>query len=316
MLISVLVPVYGVERYIERCAVSLFEQTYADLEYIFIDDCTPDRSVSVLRSVMERYPQRQPQVRVIHNDKNRGVGYVRALAVEQATGDGIMFVDSDDYIPPRAAELLARRMEQTGADIVDGSWQEAGPEGLSAVMKAPCVRSRARLVRLMLCQDFVPNHLWARLIRRALYTDNGINTVEGVDYSEDFSVMPRLMSMASRAVIEDVVYYYNVDNQSSYTHSMTEKHLVSLIRSNRIVYEFFTVSRPDSRYRAAAQVGLLNMMRNVRRCGGSSELIERYCPLHVSGALFRLLERCLRGALPLRLADLLFLVVRRIVATF
>lgn len=74
MKVSVLVPVYGVEKYIERCAVSLFEQTHRDMEYVFVNDCTPDRSISILRSVIERYPDRAPQVRIIDNEVNRGVG--------------------------------------------------------------------------------------------------------------------------------------------------------------------------------------------------------------------------------------------------
>ena len=77
MKVSVLVPVYGVEKYIERCAVSLFEQTHRDMEYVFVNDCTPDRSISILRSVIERYPDRAPQVRIIDNEVNRGVGATR-----------------------------------------------------------------------------------------------------------------------------------------------------------------------------------------------------------------------------------------------
>ena len=84
MKVSVLVPVYGVEKYIERCAVSLFEQTHRDMEYVFVNDCTPDRSISILRSVIERYPDRAPQVRIIDNEVNRGVGATRALLPQQA----------------------------------------------------------------------------------------------------------------------------------------------------------------------------------------------------------------------------------------
>ena len=62
MKVSVLVPVYGVEKYIERCAVSLFEQTYENLEYIFVDDCSPDNSIEILENVLERYPHRKEQV--------------------------------------------------------------------------------------------------------------------------------------------------------------------------------------------------------------------------------------------------------------
>lgn len=314
MMISVLVPVYGVERYIERCAISLFEQTYQDLEFLFVDDCSPDQSINVLRSVMERYPQRQAQVRILKNDRNRGVGYVRARAVNEAHGECIMFVDSDDFIPPHAAELLARRMKETGADIVDGAYQESTTNGLSRPIKAPHVSNHTRLIKLMLCQDFVPAHLWARLIRRSLFIENGINTVEGVDFSEDFSVMPCLMSLAKREVINDVVYFYNMENQASYTHSTTTKHIISMIRSNAIVYDFFTNRRHDSHYLTAAQVGLLNMIRNVRRNNGDPILIEQYCPWHTQDAFFHFLERGLRGSMPFWLANTLFLATRRLVA--
>lgn len=99
MKVSVLVPVYGVEKYIERCAVSLFEQTHCDMEYVFVNDCTPDSSISILRSVIERYPDRAPQVRIIDNEVNRGVGATRAVAIAAATGECIMHADSDDYMP-------------------------------------------------------------------------------------------------------------------------------------------------------------------------------------------------------------------------
>ena len=59
--VSVIIPVYGVEKYIERCARSLFKQTLDDIEYLFIDDCTPDDSVDVLRNVLEEYPNRKSQ---------------------------------------------------------------------------------------------------------------------------------------------------------------------------------------------------------------------------------------------------------------
>lgn len=87
MKISVLVPVYGVEKYIARCAESLFGQTYNDLEFVFVDDCTPDRSIAVLHEVMERWPQRAAQVRILRNDRNSGVGYVRQRLIDESTGD-------------------------------------------------------------------------------------------------------------------------------------------------------------------------------------------------------------------------------------
>ena len=85
MKISVLVPIYGVADYIEECLVSLFEQTYQDLEYIFVDDCSPDNSLQILEGVILRYPERQQQVHVIHHEYNRGLGAARATALAAAT---------------------------------------------------------------------------------------------------------------------------------------------------------------------------------------------------------------------------------------
>ena len=77
MLVSILVPVYGVEQYIERCARSMFEQTYPNLEYVFVNDCTPDLSMEVLHKVMMDYPQRKDAVHAINHDRNRGLAAAR-----------------------------------------------------------------------------------------------------------------------------------------------------------------------------------------------------------------------------------------------
>ena len=86
-LVSILVPVYGVEKYIERCARSLFEQTYENLEYIFVDDCTPDKSIEILKRVIEDYPNRKNQVRIIHHEHNRGLAAARNTALDAATSE-------------------------------------------------------------------------------------------------------------------------------------------------------------------------------------------------------------------------------------
>ena len=70
--VSILVPIFNVSSFIERCAVSLFEQTFEDIEYIFVNDCTPDNSIEVLNNVIQRYPNRQAQIRIINHENNKG----------------------------------------------------------------------------------------------------------------------------------------------------------------------------------------------------------------------------------------------------
>ena len=75
--LSVVIPVYGVEKYIERCARSLFEQTLDDIEYIFVNDCTKDGSIDILNAVINDYPARKEQVRIVHHEKNKGLPFAR-----------------------------------------------------------------------------------------------------------------------------------------------------------------------------------------------------------------------------------------------
>lgn len=118
MKVSLLIPVYGVEKYIEKCAVSLFEQTYEDIEYIFVDDCTPDNSMNVLSGVIERYPKRKDHTRIIHHDCNKGLAQARNTALEAATGDFVLNVDSDDYLELQAIERLCAVADKKKADVV------------------------------------------------------------------------------------------------------------------------------------------------------------------------------------------------------
>lgn len=85
--ISVLIPVYGVEKYIERCAESLFSQTMHDgIEFIFVNDATTDRSMEILYNVIERHPERQGQITIIEHEQNKGIAVARVTGVLAAKG--------------------------------------------------------------------------------------------------------------------------------------------------------------------------------------------------------------------------------------
>lgn len=105
--VSVIIPVYGVERYIEQCARSLFSQTMRDgIEYIFVDDCSPDKSIEILEDILREYPHREPQVKIIRHTENQGIGGTRRTGVKNATGEYIIHCDSDDWVEPDMYEML------------------------------------------------------------------------------------------------------------------------------------------------------------------------------------------------------------------
>lgn len=316
MKISVLVPVYGVEKYIARCAESLFSQTYRDLEFVFVDDCTPDRSIAVLHEVMGRWPQRAAQVRILRNDRNRGVGYVRQRLIDESTGGCITFVDSDDYLPPRAIELLAAEMERSGADIVDGAWQGVTCDGVTAV-KFPCrEHDTKRYLALMLCQNLVPHRLWGRLFKRSVFAGNGVRLVPGIDLAEDYTVMTRLMFYASRSTIDDPVYFYSEENTASYTHVASLRHLQSYLKACRVVLDFFTANDTARRYLTPLQFGMVNALRIVRRSGYGFAVEDELLGYRPQGAFFHLMAALFRGKCPYRVAEVTYLLARKVYVSF
>ena len=170
MKVSILVPVYGVEKYIEKCAVSLFEQSYEDIEYIFVNDCTPDRSIEVLRATIARYPQRQKQVVIIDHDVNRGLGAARHTATEwAATGELVMHVDSDDYLMPHAVVASVRKD--------GGNWSRHGGRRICDGDRRPRKRTHSTISRHKgevsetdaLPKHRVQPHLGAHLSPRAIH---------------------------------------------------------------------------------------------------------------------------------------------------
>ena len=162
LTISIFTPIYGVEKYIQQCARSLFEQSYASIEYIFVDDCTPDKSIGILQSLLKEYPERAQQVRIIHHDRNRGVGAARQTALMAATGDYLLFADSDDMLPEDAVEKLTTIAESTHADLVDGGYREWCDEKAGRLQN-PLHVSDATQRNMPVCQNIITNRLRGRI---------------------------------------------------------------------------------------------------------------------------------------------------------
>ena len=116
--VSVYVPVYGVEKYIEKCVRSLFEQTLDDLEYIFVDDCSPDDSIRILEQVLEEYPNRKPQVKIVRHEVNQGVCTARRTGIQHTTGEYIACCEPDDWVETTMYEELYKKAKETGVDMV------------------------------------------------------------------------------------------------------------------------------------------------------------------------------------------------------
>ena len=311
MKVSILIPVYGVEQYIAECARSLFSQTYRDLEFIFVDDCSPDNSISVLKKVLEDYPDRANQVHIIRHETNKGVGTARQTAFTHATGECIMHADSDDLLPADAVELLVGGMQKGAYDIVSGAYAEYRNQTIGAIKLPPTLPSQY-YVRQLLCQNLVKHNLWGRLYRRAFLQENNISFVPGIDYCEDYTVITRAFFSARYTTIDDLVYYYRTDNITSYTHQISHKNLVSMLKANAVVIDFFRKNDVKRLYHQALDMGLLNMYRDAMKNGMSPKEIAIYCPFLPIKARNRVFLKAMTTWLPMKVSDILYRIYRRI----
>lgn len=218
--VSVLVPVYGVEKYIERCVRSIFEQTYHNLDIVFVDDCTPDHSIDILKRVLEDYPDRKSQTRVIRHDRNRGLAAARNTAVAAARGEFLTHVDSDDWLNVDMIEKLVAEQILKDSDIV--ACESLYEYDHHSVKKSTTIcKSKEEQIRKLLELN-LEHVIWGRLIRRGLYIRNDIHAVEGVNLGEDAQVVPLLYYYARIfSKTEYVGYHYSCLNNDSYMSKLT-----------------------------------------------------------------------------------------------
>lgn len=239
--VSILIPVYNVSDFILRCMESVSLQTYdGELECILVDDCGSDNSIELARKFIESY-QGKVFFQIVHHEHNRGLAAARNTAVDAATGEFVFHLDSDDWLEPTAIEHLVKKQKETDADIVSGNALQHKKDG-DFLLQEPIYNSSIEMVynTIKLTMDHV---IWRRLIRRQLYLDYNIRTVEGVNIGEDHYTLPRLVYYAKKIErLDEVVYHYNCMNENSYMASYEKtfiKHFESNLTSIKILQDFF-----------------------------------------------------------------------------
>ena len=219
-LVSILVPVYNVEVYIERCARSVFEQTYTNVEFVFVDDGSTDSSITILKKVIVEYPCHKGKTILIQHQRNRGLAVTRNTAVDACHGDYILHIDSDDWIESNAVELLVKRQQETNADIVYTSgYYRHGKETKEVNLRCWSTDKESLLTSFL--QDKATICIWSKLIKRNLYIYNDITCDECGSYYEDFQTLSRLIYYSKKiACLDSFIYHYNRLNPSSIVTNM------------------------------------------------------------------------------------------------
>jgi glycosyltransferase involved in cell wall biosynthesis len=237
--VSVMVPIYKVEQYIERCARSLFEQTLGEVEYIFVDDSSPDSSMAVLEHVIEHYPHRKPWVKIVRHPENRGLAAARNTALGEATADYAIFCDSDDWVDHDMYRLMWEKAAEAGSDIVHcATWAELPSGRIPDAQYKVLPEGRDMLRELR----WKPGSLCNKMVRRSLYTDNGISSFPGLDMWEDGAMTMRLYLYAhNMSKVDTPLYHYNCMNPGSMStlSGSTRRSAEQWVENARRVAHFF-----------------------------------------------------------------------------
>jgi glycosyltransferase involved in cell wall biosynthesis len=214
--LSVIVPIYGVEKYIERCCASIFEQTSRDFEVIFVNDCSPDKSEDLLLGIINKYQSSNIPTQLLTHTVNRGISAARETGLAAAVGDYIIFVDSDDYLALNMFELLLAKALETDADLVYCDFFEIkGDEPIYIDQSLKCTDS-IDITAAMLRQKikWTP---WNKIFKHSLALNHDIHWPTGINIGEDLVVMTKVFAYSKNIQhVPSALYFYNRDNVNSY----------------------------------------------------------------------------------------------------
>ena len=236
--VSVIIPVYNVADYIERCARSLFEQTLDEMEFIFVDDASSDNSIEILQEILFYYPQRKFQVHIVHHSSNLGPSTARNNGLRVATGDFVVYCDSDDYVASNMYKLLYEKAMQEKADVVYCDFFMAYSSHNKYYNTLNENEDKTTFLRQYLLQSWTV--LWNMIINRQLLLTHHLHFPQGITYCEDFYLTVPVLFYANKiAKVNDALYYYNRTNSSSIIRNLNHKDALDERKTYLDTIEFF-----------------------------------------------------------------------------
>ena len=223
-LISVVIPMYKVEAYLERCIRSVVDQTYTDLEIILVDDGSPDRC----GEICDEWAKKDARVRVIHKE-NGGLSDARNAGMAIATGEYIGFVDSDDWIEPRMYELLYAAMQETGAQIAECTRENFSdtsfPTPYTGEQPKKQLFTAEQAIAELLGDGALRQTVWNKLYRAEL-VKNKLFPVGKINEDEFWTY--RVFGDAKTIVRMDAALYHYYQREDSIIHTYDARRLACL----------------------------------------------------------------------------------------
>lgn len=264
-LVSVIVPVYKVEAYIEKCIRSLFEQTYENIEFIFVDDASPDNSIEIIKEVLKNYPKREDQTKIITHEINKGLPSARNTGLANAKGDYIYHCDSDDWVDTQIIEKLLQKAISDNADVVFCDIYNVYDNSFVLYQQSKCDSYKDYIENFF--YGYSQGSVWNKLIKSNLYYDNKIKFPDGLPMLEDLRTIVQIYYYAEKiSYVNKPLYFYVKSRSNSISGSQYQK-------SNKISLDRIENVKEIERFLKNKNVEGLELSINLLKLGAKHNLL-------------------------------------------
>ena len=231
MLVSIIIPVYKSEKYIEKCVDSVLSQTYRQLEVIFVDDYSPDHSMRLAKDFIRYSSKSQDiQFKFIKHDCNRGAAAARNSGIKIATGEYIFLLDSDDEITHECVESFVHGSDGGNVDVVFAGNKEVRGNN-SCDLSYPhdfYIKGSLEIIKAFV-NGQIAIIAGNKFVRRSIFVERGVWFKEGVMYEDELWTFLLVNQISSYRYLSKVTYIYNIHPGSVMTGSITKKRIDSLM---------------------------------------------------------------------------------------
>lgn len=251
--VSIIIPVYAVELYIQSCIESIIQQNYKNIEVLIINDKTPDASITIAQNIIKKY-KGNIDFRIINHEHNRKVSAARNTGIKESHGDYIFFLDSDDMLLPNAIRALVEEAITTNADVVNANrkaieWDTK----IEHTMIESDYTDYRPADDSILWMDKIQFHgtVWNKLIKKDFIIREKLFFKEGIAYEDDLWIYKLIYAKPHMSFISDCTYVYHI-RESSITQAYTEFHLFSRIIVANEAIRHLKLIEPDTCIRSYA----------------------------------------------------------------
>lgn len=272
-VISVIVPVYNVEQYLDKCINSILNQTYKNIEVILVDDGSPDNC----GKVCDEYSKMDSRIKVIHKE-NGGLSDARNVGIDNANGKYICFVDSDDYIENRYIELLYRAIKENNVDIAQCGINKISNDEIfieNIGYKKNEVKSSKKMLEDLYTTNWENILVWNKMYLKQIFED--VRFPKGKIHEDEFTTHKVLYKVEKISIVDSYLYNYR-QNEDSITGKKFNLKRLDILEAIESRLDFFQKNKENELYKLTLEnylAVLRNMYINVEKYISDSTKIKK-----------------------------------------